>query len=216
MDTTKKNKKMCDAFNQTDSIGIDIGEKWTNDFTQNIDLDKFIKQFEEAVKLDKLLREKTIDHNMFCGLPNDLNNVINIKDKLRGFKYGMIGGGSAAILPMILSYFMMSGLLLIVVCCILAYISYLKFNNTCSNKDCSFNLKKHIITQMKNDIIVSIKKIILYLLNKSVYIVKYLSKVINICYHVYSNGIKELIHNLECDMDKSCNLDVDESCNVGE
>ena len=214
MDNTMKNKKMCDAFNQTDSIGIDIGEKWANDFTKNIDLDKFIKQFEEAVKLDTLLREKTIDNNMFCELPFNLNHAKNIKNKLSGFKYGMIGGGSAAILPMILSYFMMSGLILIVVCCILAYISYLKFNNTCSNKDCSFNLNKHIITQMKNDVIVCIKKIILHLLNKSVYIVKYLSKVINICYHVYSNGIKELINNLECDMDKCCNLD--ESCNISE
>ena len=41
---------------------------------QNIDLDKFIKQFEEAVKLDTLLREKTIDHNMFCELPFNLNH----------------------------------------------------------------------------------------------------------------------------------------------
>lgn len=193
-----KNIKMTDAFNQTEPMGFVV-----EDFMKQVDLDKVMKQAEEFRRLLEM-------ENMWSGgVSEGVRGGAGVAEGcgLGGFGLGkcgwsdfgrgMIGGGGAAVLPMMVSYFMMNGLLLLVIGCILAYVIYLKFNNTCCNEDCSFSLNKNIVNQMKHDVIVFVKKAVLCLLHKSVCIVKSLSKVVSICYHVYSKGVEELIAGLE-------------------
>jgi hypothetical protein len=180
-----KNIKMADAFNQTEPIGFVV-----DDFMKQVDLDKVMKQAEEFRRLLEMENMWSVGGAQGgCGLR---------KCDWSGFGRGMIGGGGVAVLPMMVSYFMMNGLLLLVIGCILAYVIYLKFNNTCCNEDCSFSLNKNIVNQMKHDVIVFVKKALLCLLHKSVSIMKSLSNVVSICHHVYSKGVEELVVGLEC------------------
>ena len=192
-----KNIKMTDAFNQTEPMGFVV-----DDFMKHVDLDKVMKQAEEFHRLLEL--EKMwggaggAGGAGGCGLKGCSFRGLG-KCGWSDFGRGMIGGGgAAAVLPMMVSYFMMNGLLLLVIGCMLAYVIYLKFNNTCCNEDCSFSLNKNIISQMKHDVIVFVKKAVLCLLHKSVCVVKSLSKLVSICHHVYSKGVEELISGLEC------------------
>lgn len=186
-----KNIKMTDAFNQTEPMGFVV-----EDFMKQVDLDKVMKQAEEFHRLLEL--EKMWGRG--AGVAGGAGGCVagGCGGRWNDFGRGMIGGGGAAVLPMMVSYFMMNGLLLLVIGCMLAYVIYLKFNNTCCNEDCSFSLNKNIISQMKHDVIVFVKKAVLCLLHKSVCVVKSLSKLVSICHHVYSKGVEELISGLEC------------------
>ena len=172
--------KMTDAFNQTDNL-TNVDCDLVSDLLNRVDLDKIMKQAEHFNKMMDMEKMMGVGRGTTTGVV--------------GSRCG-IGGARFAILPIIASYFMMNGLMLLVVCCILAYVVYLKTNNTCCNEECNFNLNKHMVSQMKLDVIVFIKKMFLLALNKSVCIVKFISKISNVCHHVYSKGVEELIKEL--------------------
>jgi hypothetical protein len=203
---TNTNIKMVDAFNQTD---MDWSKclKFDKNWMENINVDKIIKQAQHINKMFAIDKSNTNDEYLFEMLKK--NTRPNTKSILKNVGCGMIGGGSATILPIFASYFMMNGMILLVLSCMLTYIIYLKLNNTCINSECCFSLNKNIVSQMKHDSCNFIKIILRWVLNSSVCIIKSFSKITSICYTVYSKGVQELIQELDnnCDSNNySCHI----------
>lgn len=194
--TSGVNSKMVDAFNQTDRWNR--GGDWMSDLLEHVDLDKIMSQvdhFNKMVEVEKMM-------GVGCG--EGFGRGRKMMGLGCGEGFGMVGGGGLAVLPMIAGYFMMNGFMLLIVCCILAYVVYLKTNNTCCNEKCSFNLNKDMVYQMKLDALDFVKKLMRLALHKSVCVVKFISKIVGVCNHVYSKGVEELIRGLEVECDVGC------------
>ena len=203
------NKKMVDAFMQTDKMNGNVGNGC--DINDILEMEAVMKQIQ----------------NM-CGLMNGVSvggGRVGV-DGGRSWN-GMCGGGSVmpgickrgvgvSILPMMFSYFIVN-ILLILVCCVLAYVLYLKFNNGCCSKECCFSRDKNIFLQMKRDVVLYLKKMVFCLLNKSVKVVHGMFKAFGICNDVYRTCVDEFIKSVEVCCEEGCGVEVgEEGCGVEE
>lgn len=229
------NKKMVDAFMQTDKmngnvgngcdindilgVGVGVGmgqgggvgglEKGNHTLKQILEMEAVMKQIQ----------------NM-CGLMNGVSvggGRVGV-DGGRSWN-GMCGGGNVmpgickggigfSILPMMFNYFIVN-ILLILVCCVLAYVFYLKFNNGCCSKECCFSRDKNIFLQMKRDVVLYLKKMMFCLLNKSVKVVHGMFKAFGICNDVYRTCVDEFIKSVEVCCEEDCGVG-EKGCGVGE
>tara|TARA_R110002012_G_scaffold53196_5_gene136852 strand:- start:839 stop:1642 length:804 start_codon:yes stop_codon:yes gene_type:complete len=224
----KNTKTMVDAFNQTNVEqmfgGIDFMDCLKKEM-EKINLDDIMKEIERIKQIETGMGKGMGIGNSVCfgngmglgngiGLGNGMGFVRNSGYKCSPIKNtmcGMMAGGGMAIIPMVFSYFMMTSLVLMVGCCILIYLMYLKYNNNCCNHDCAFGLNKNILKQIKLDFISFIKNLGYCLLKKSVKIIKCFSKLVTICYHVYSKSVEEFINTVEnTNIDFCCDLDDEE------
>ena len=221
----KNTKTMVDAFNQTNVEqmfgGIDFMDCLKKEM-EKINLDDIMKEIERIKQIETGMDMGVGKRACFgngMGLGNGMGFVRNSGYKCSPIKNtmcGMMAGGGMAIIPMVFSYFMMTSLVLMVGCCILIYLMYLKYNNNCCNHDCAFGLNKNILKQIKLDFISFIKNLGYCLLKKSVKIIKCFSKLVTICYHVYSKSVEEFINTVEnTNIDFCCDLDDEEEEEVG-
>jgi len=221
----KNTKTMVDAFNQTNVEqmfgGIDFMDCLKKEM-EKINLDDIMKEIERLKQIETGMDMGVGKRACFgngMGLGNGMGFVRNSGYKCSPIKNtmcGMMAGGGMAIIPMVFSYFMMTSLVLMVGCCILIYLMYLKYNNNCCNHDCAFGLNKNILKQIKLDFISFIKNLGYCLLKKSVKIIKCFSKLVTICYHVYSKSVEEFINTVEnTNIDFCCDLDDADEEEVG-